>query len=262
MRGSALSRHPIGWTFLLRRPGRRLAIVGIIVGLSVPQSAHAHVRSAIVATEYRATVAPLRSSLRAALAVRIYQSDRAIRLAVAPGHSVTVLARSGEPLLRIDSGGLAINEGSRAATDAGLSRGRTAPGPVPQWRRRSSERYVMWHDVRLRALPAAVAYARRKVPILDGADFQLEGGIRRVRAPSPWWWLICTASLGALTALVLRLRRPSALRTAQLSAGSPPSQPSFSPLTFALSPSAPVGSRLVAFDLWCSQGGNRGRAPR
>lgn len=246
-----MSQQGIAWSSVPWRSGRRLAIVGILVGLSAPQPAHAHVRSGIVATEYRATVAPLRAPLRTAISVRIYETDRAVRLAVAPGHTVTVLARSGEPLLRIDSDGLAINEASRAAVEAGLlPTARAAPGAGPDWRRRSSDRSVVWHDARLRGLPASVDYARWRVPIiLDGAHVQLEGAIRRVRAPSAWWWLLLTASLGAVTALVLRLWRPSALRAARAFGRLAAAATIAVILTFALSASAPAGSRFVAFDL-------------
>ena len=246
-----MAQQGIAWSSLPWRPARRLAIVGLLVALSAPQSAYAHVRSGIVATEYRATLAPLRAPLRTAVAVRIYATDRAIRPAVAPGHTVTVLARSGEPLLRLDSDGLAINEASRSAVEGGLlRRARAVPGAGPDWRRHSSDRSVVWHDARLRGLPATVDYARWTVPvILDGAHLQLEGGIRRVRAPSAWWWLLCVASFGAVAGLVLRLWRPSAVRAAWAFGGLAAAATIAVTLTFALSSSAPDGSRFVAFDL-------------
>jgi hypothetical protein len=183
--------------------------------LGAPQAAPAHVRSGIVATEYRATIAPLRPPLRTAISVRIDETDRAVRLTVAPGHSVTVLDRSGEPLLRVDSG-----------------------------------RSVVWHDARLRGLPASVDHAGWTVPIiLDGARVQLEGDLRRVRAPSAGWWLAIAAVLGAVTVLVLRLRRPSALRTARAFAGLAAVATIAVTVTFALSSSASAGSRFVALDL-------------
>jgi hypothetical protein len=246
-----VSQQGIASSSLVWRPARHVAIVGILVALSAPQPAHAHIRSGTVATEYQATVAPLRAPLRTALAVRIYKTDRAIGLTVAPGHSVTVLARSGEPLLRIDSDGVAVNQASRAADEAGLlATARAAPSASPDWRRRSSDRSVVWHDARLRGLPATVDDAGWTVPIiLDGSHFRLEGAIRRVRAPSPWWWLVCAASLGAVTALVLRRWRPSPLRVAQAFGGLAAAATIAVTLTFALSPSAPDGSRFVAFDL-------------
>jgi hypothetical protein len=241
----------IAWSFSVWRPGRCLVVVALLVGLGTAQSADAHVRSGIVATEYRATVAALGAPLRTAVAVRIYETDRAVRLAVAPGHTVTVLARSGEPLLRIDADGLAINEASRAAVDAGLlRRARAVPGAGPDWRRRSSDRSVVWHDARLRGLPATVDDARWTVPIiLDGARLQFEGTIRRVRAPSAWWWLLCAAILGAVAALVLRLWRPSAVRAAWAFGGLAAAATIAVTLAFALSSSAPDGSRFVALDL-------------
>ncbi|MEA2135443.1 MAG: hypothetical protein QOC68_3352 [Solirubrobacteraceae bacterium] len=233
------------------RAGRRLAIVGILVGLSAPSPAHAHIRSGIIATDYRATVTPLGAPLRTAVAVRIYETDRAVRLAVAPGHTVTVLARSGEPLLRIDSDGLALNKASRAAVEAGLlPAAGAAPGAGPAWHRRSRDRSVVWHDARLRGLPDTVDYARWAVPvILDGAHLQLEGDIRRVRSPSAWWWLGFAASFGALIALALLLRHPTALRTAQTFGMLAAAATIAVTVTFALASSASGGSRFVAFDL-------------
>jgi hypothetical protein len=85
--------------------------------------------------------------------------------------------------------------------------------------------------------------------ILDGARLQLEGSLRRVRAPSVWWWLLFTAAFGAVAAVVLRVWRPSPVLAAWAFGGLAAGATIAVTLTFALSSSAPDGSRFVAFDL-------------
>ena len=50
----------------------------------------------------------------------MYQTDRALRLVVSRGHSVIVLGYLGEPLIRIDHRGVAVNAASPSAPSAGL----------------------------------------------------------------------------------------------------------------------------------------------
>jgi hypothetical protein len=246
-----VSEQRIAWSF---RASPRLAIVALVVGLGAgasPQPAEAHIHSGIVATEYRATVAPLGAPLRTAITVRVYETDRAIGVAVAPGHTLTVLTGSGEPLLRIDRAGLAINSASRATVAAGLLPPADArPGGAPQWRRSSSDRSVVWHDARLRGLRSSVDSARWSVPlVLDGARRRLEGRIWRVRAPSAWWWLLCAAAFAAATAIVVRRAHPTAVRAAEAFGALAAAATLAVTLTFALSSTASAASRFVAFDL-------------
>src|SRR5262245_42322123 len=95
-------------------------VVTCLVALLAPSPATAPVRSGRVATDYGARVLPLSGRAGAALRARIYQSDRALRLAVRDGHSVVVLGYLDEPFLRLDSAGWAANAASPTAAAAKL----------------------------------------------------------------------------------------------------------------------------------------------
>src|ERR1700761_5038036 len=106
---------------MLGRCGARAA-VALVAALAGPASATAHIRSGVIASDYRAALHRISGAPRSAATARLYASDRALRLDVARGHRVSVLAASGAPVLRIDA--------------------------------RSEPRSAIWHDPRLRGLPA------------------------------------------------------------------------------------------------------------
>ncbi|HET8605889.1 MAG TPA: hypothetical protein VFL66_02560 [Gaiellaceae bacterium] len=99
--------------------------------------------------------APLRS---AAFSVRVLPSDRALALSVRPGHSVVVLGYLGEPFLRVDRRGVAVNAASPTAV-----------------------------------LPGAAARACGAVAVAAGVAAAVLGcvvyaaALRRERLPSPLW---------------------------------------------------------------------------
>jgi hypothetical protein len=134
------------------------AVVAAAAALAAPAGAEAHIRSGIVATDYRASVRVVPSVPGSGVAARVYAGDRALSLVVARGHVVSVLRSPGAPALRIDA--------------------------------RSASRTEVWHDVRLRDMPPRVEHRRWTVPlIIDGTPARLSGEIHRVRAPRFWPWL-------------------------------------------------------------------------
>ena len=128
---------------------KAVLLVTALVALAAPPPAGAHVRTGSVAVDYRVRVFPTRLPLT----VHVYLGDRAVRLSVRPGHSVTVLGYAGEPLLRIDDAGVTI---LKSPTAAAL---RLTP-------RHGSGRSFVWHDARVRGLPHEIDRGRWAIPLL------------------------------------------------------------------------------------------------
>jgi hypothetical protein len=148
------------------------AAVALLAALAGPAGADAHIRSAVIASDYRANLRRISGAPPAVVTARLYASDRALRLDVAARHRVSVLAPSGAALLRLDA--------------------------------RRGPRRAIWHDPRLRGLPAGQTRAAWRVPlVVDGTPARLEGELWRVRAPAVWPWL----ALGVPFALALWLAR-------------------------------------------------------
>jgi hypothetical protein len=144
---------------------------------------------------------------RLPLTAHVYLGDRALRLSVRPGHTVTVLGYGGEPFLRFGRAGVTV---LRSPTAAAL-------GLAP---RRSGARTFVWHDARVRGLPPGIDRGRWTIPlVVDGRRARLTGEIRRVAAPSPWPWLALGLPFVAATALLLLLRRPRVLDSAGTALG-------------------------------------------
>src|SRR5947209_9027012 len=99
LRGADVPLAPQGHRHLhgsAAAPGCTLAVLAAL--LVAPASAHAHVRSGVVATSLRAVV----FAAPAGVTAHVDRSDLALRLAVAPGRRVVVLGYAGEPFLRLD----------------------------------------------------------------------------------------------------------------------------------------------------------------
>jgi hypothetical protein len=203
----------------LRRPRTVLLLLSLLA-VAAPAPAAAHLRSGAVATDYRASVrVPPR--LRSTLTVQVYESDRALHLSVLAGHNVVVEGYLGEPLLRIDAAGVAVNVASPTAAGAGLlKKHEHVSVSSPDWRLRSGRRDVVWNDTRTRALPAGVARATWRVPlVVDGTRTRLSGEIWRVPRPSRLPWLGLTAAFLLATSLLLLARRRLPLRQTAVAFG-------------------------------------------
>ncbi|MDX6401779.1 MAG: hypothetical protein QOF27_2385 [Gaiellaceae bacterium] len=155
--------------------------------------------------------------MRRVIAVRIYQSDRAIRLTVAQGHTAVVLGYVREPFVRVTATGVEVNASAPTAGGAGLLT--HLPLHSVGWQGLSDGRTVTWHDNRVRALPRSIDRARWRIPlVVDGKSTRLEGELLRVQAPAWWPWLIMGLPFVVLS-LLLYLRRRSAVRPAAVAYG-------------------------------------------
>ena len=110
----------------------------------------------------------------------MYQSDRALSLSVARGHSVVVRGYLGEPFLRLDDAGLAVNAASPTSFGTGLlPKGAFVSGKKVAWRLQPGRRSVVWHDTRVQGLPPGVTRGSWSVPIVvDGRPDRLAGRAR------------------------------------------------------------------------------------
>lgn len=190
------------------------------VALAAPAPASGHIRTSVVAVDDRVVVFPVPAPLRSAVAVRVVASDQALSLTVSRGHTVDVLGYTGEPFLRIDAAGVAVNAASPTAAAVGLLRTPQSPaGRAPDWQVRSTGRKVVWLDARLRSLPSGLRRSGWGIPlVVDGRRVRLGGEIRRVAAPSPWPWLGLGAPFVVAAALLLCCYR-SLLRGAVVALG-------------------------------------------
>jgi hypothetical protein len=178
----------------------RLIAVAIVAMLATPAVANAHLRSDVVAVDYRATV----MTQKGPFAARVYRTDRALRLVVTRGHSVIVLGYLGEPLVRIDDRGAAVNAASPSAPSTGLLKKSRRASKLPiAWHRLSGSGAVTWHDSRLRGLPPGVSRAGWTVPLLiDGQRSRLRGELFRFPKPALWPWLLLAAMFAAVVAVL------------------------------------------------------------
>jgi hypothetical protein len=170
----------------------------LAVALAAPSTAAAHLRSGTVAVDYGARVSSPRRSQQAVVAVGVYQSDLALHLSVRRGHTVMVFGYLGEPFLRIDAAGVAVNTASPTAAASGLLHsGERTTGPtgwVPRGRNS-----VVWHDARVQQLPPGARRAGWRVPILvDGQRESITGEVWRVPSPALVPWLLFVVVLTAL----------------------------------------------------------------
>lgn len=171
------------------------------VALAAPAGASAHLRSGVVAVDYRASVVSPNPAVKA----RVYQSDRALSVTAEPGHTVVILGYLGEPSVRIAAGRLAVNASSLTAAGLGLLKGSSSG---TGWRLRSRSLTFVWHDRRLRGLPAGVDRKRWTIPlVVDGRFAQLTGELRRIKRLPAWPWIVLGLPFVLATVLLLLLRR-------------------------------------------------------
>jgi len=195
---------------------RHFAVAACVAGgaLLLPGTAAAHLRTGRVSVDYKATVAPLRPPLAGAVEVRVYRADLALGLTALSGHRVVVLGYSGEPFLRFAAGRVYANRSSLTAAGLGLATRGTG------WQLLSRQPRWIWHDARVRGLPAGVERGRWTVPLLvDGTPAELSGDLTRPPRPPAWPWLGVGAVFAAATVVLLVRRRPARLRTAAAALG-------------------------------------------
>ena len=134
-----------------------LALVAF-VALASPVAASGHIRTGVVAVDDRVVVFPLRAPARSAVTARVFESDQALGLTADRGHTVLVLGYTGEPFLRIDAAGVAVNAASPTVAAVGLlGTTQSSVGHAPDWRLSPGERTAVWQDARLRSLPSGVS---------------------------------------------------------------------------------------------------------
>lgn len=148
----------------------RLALAAGIVTLAVPPTAAAHLRTGTIAVDYSARIV---AAPGGPLSVGVYQSDRALHVSIARGHTLVVYGYLGEPLVRVGREGDAVGTSSPTAAATKLAvHGRSA----------------VWHDVR-------TSNAQWSVPIaLDGRRASIAGATQRHPPPALWPWLLLLAA--------------------------------------------------------------------
>jgi hypothetical protein len=127
-----------------------------------------------------------------------------------------VLGYLGEPFLRLDGRGLAVNAAAPTAASAGvLKKGAGVTAPQPVWLLQPGRRSVVWHDARVQSLPAGQTHGTWAVPVVvDGRHSRISGEIERLPRPALWPWLGLLV-LVAVVAVVASRR----LRTATVAFG-------------------------------------------
>lgn len=151
----------------------------------------------------------------------MYDSDRALHLTVRSGHSVVVLGYLGEPFLRLDRRGVAVNAASPTAASAGvLKKGTEVTAAAPVWLLRRGRRSVVWHDARVQSLPAGQTRGTWAVPVIvDGRRGRITGAIERLRKPALWPWLVLVGIVAVGAGALAIRREPRTLRTATIALG-------------------------------------------
>jgi hypothetical protein len=181
---------------------RRVLVLVAGAALLLPSTASAHLRTSRSAVDYRAFALPVQAPLH----VRIYPSDLAVGLTLVGRGRVVVLGYVGEPFLRLEPDGVFVNAASPTAAGAKLTPAHTGSRQA-LWERRSRRPAVIWHDARVRGLPAGVSSGTWRIPLLvDGRNSRLEGTIQRVDPPAGWPWVALGAAFVAAAAFTL-LRR-------------------------------------------------------
>ncbi len=235
-------------------PDSRIVCIGVVVliALLLPATATAHLRSGTLAVDYRARVTEPRFSPGAAFTVSIYASDRAVRLRVGAGHTVTVLGYLGEPFVRIDRAGVAINDASPTAASARLIKsGQPRSSSRPVWALQPGRNVVVWHDQRVQALPSGSRLVAWRLPVLvDGRRTNIRGETWRLRRPVVWPWLtLLLVFLAATTLLSFTKRGRMRRRVASIVFGCIAGTAAVAAaIGFAIDPYASPGNWIAGFD--------------
>ncbi|MGA9857929.1 MAG: hypothetical protein WBQ18_08695 [Solirubrobacteraceae bacterium] len=233
-------------------PSRRTTVVVVgavgLVCLALAGTASAHLRSGIVAVDYRASIL---HPATAAYSAQIYQSDHGLTLTRRPGHVIVMLGYLNEPVFRLDAAGSWVNVASPTAAALRLvPKAQAISATSPRWRLQRGRRSVIWHDSRVQGLPTGVDHGAWTVPlIVDGHRTSLQGELRRFPAPPVWPWLCVLAGFLAAGAQPLLMRRrdlahSAAIGFAWMAAGATV----LIVLAFALDAYASPGTWIVGLD--------------
>jgi hypothetical protein len=191
----------------------RVLLAAMAAGLCLPSAAQAHSGSAVVALDYRTTIAALAPALHG-IEASVQDGDRKLRLSVDSRRTVVVLGDAGEPFLRFSSHGVAVNERSQTALAARLTpnSGRLTLDPQarPGWRTIASRPTFAWHDHRLAPpLPAGTQTRSWSIRlVVDGTKQRLGGEFRRVERPALWPWLLGAAAIVGAAVVVAVAWKP------------------------------------------------------
>jgi hypothetical protein len=227
---------------------KAIAALTLAVLLAAASPASAHLRSGTVAVDYKAAVL---SPSTPAYTARIYQSDRALNLALKPGHTVAVVGYLGEPMFRLDAAGLWVNAASPTSVVAGLvpKRQRVA-GTNESWRLHRGKHSVTWRDSRAQGLPPGMDFGPWRVPlVVDGRRAALGGTLRRYPKPALLPWLAALAAFAAAAAGLALARRDDITRSAAISLALTAALSSvLTAVVFSLDAYASPGTWIASFD--------------
>jgi hypothetical protein len=195
------------------RSASALLLIGLGAAGLLPARASAHAGlTAPAATSYLARI----SSVPPGVEARVVDGDQRLWLRVEPPHTAVVLGLRGEPYLRFDARGVAVNTRSPTyflnrplprVVPAGLG-----PNTPPVWKLLSGARSTSWHEDRLHAAAlaahssAARYLGRWVVPlVVDGKRTWVDGSLWQASRPSLLWFWPLVLLLACVPAL-LRLR--------------------------------------------------------
>ena len=187
----------------------------VLTGIALPATAVAHVRSGLLAFDFKARVEATPPAL-GGLGARVLGGDQRLELRVAARSDVIVLGVESEPFLRFSRGGVEVNLASLTAASAQVvSPADAVTGSGVTWRRLTSKHVFAWHESRLRPVPfvrGSETEPRRiatwAIPLrVDGRRATLTGGQWFAAAPPLWPWLLGGAGLlGAAAVAAARTR--------------------------------------------------------
>ena len=211
-----------------RLTARALALAAALT--CVPGVVHA---DAAGPTDYRSVIESITPATEA-IEVSIEGGDSFVRVAVDPGHEVTVLGYDGEPYLLIDAAGTVFNNTRSLATYYNASRYGNDDTPdivdnsaPPEWVRIGSGGAWAWHDHRahwmgdepLLGMAPGDSFPVQDVPIqVDGSQVVIAVRTTLQADPSPWP-MVFGLLIGLQLALLPALAGPASAVLAALVLG-------------------------------------------
>lgn len=177
-------------------------VLALALVLLTPLPARAHAGGGAEPSNHRVEVT---SRSAPGVGVELGVGGQWIRVTGRTGATVTVLGYAGEPFVRIDAGGVAVNRRSTAAADNPRLLSvpvQVDPSAAPRWVPISSEASIAWSDDRL-TRGSGGGTATWTIPVRVAGDSAHVRGTRTyVSPPSPWPWV---GGLVAITGAVAGL---------------------------------------------------------